>query len=102
MTASYWRNKNSETIFPLIEYNREKGHSVSPSPETKINYVQIVYTNVCTTSTTTKYVNLKNDIMIQQPFFHDDFEKWSYKYYASEQCTISTENLTTEFDTEFG
>ena len=61
-----------------------------------------MYTYFYTTSTTAKYVNLKNDIKILQFFFHDDFEKGSYKYYASEQCTISTENLTTEFDTEFG
>ena len=64
VTASYCRNKNSETDFPLIEDNREKGHSISSSPETKINYVQTVYTNFCTTSTTTKYVNLKNDIKV--------------------------------------
>ena len=61
-----------------------------------------MYTNFCTKSATTKYINLNNDIKIWQPFFHDDFEKGSYKYYASEQGTISTENLTTEFDTEFG
>ena len=81
VTASYWRNKNSETVFPLIEHNREKGHSVSPSPspETKINYVLTMYTNFCTTSTTTKYVNLKNDIKIQQLFFHDD-----NKFYSSQ------------------
>ena len=102
VTASYWRSKNSETTFPLIEYNREKEHSVSPSPETIINYVQTVYTNFCTSSSTTKYINLNNDIKIRQPFFHDDFEKGSYKYYASEQTSISTDNLTTEFDTEFG
>ena len=55
-----------------------------------------------TTSATTKYVTLSNDIKIRQPFFHDDYEKGSYKYYTSEQCSISTEERTTEFDTEFG
>ena len=41
VTASYWRSKNSETTFPLIEYHCEKEHSVSPSPETIINYVPV-------------------------------------------------------------
>ena len=38
---------------------------------------------------------------VQQAFFHDDYEKGSYKYYASVHDMISTEDSSTEFDTEF-
>ena len=38
---------------------------------------------------------------IDNLFFHDDFEKRSYKYYAPEQCSLSPEKLTTDFDAEF-
>ena len=50
----------------------------------------------------TKYTTIDNDIKIQQPFFRDDYEKGSYKYSASKHGMISTEDLTTEFDTEIG
>ena len=66
-----------------------------------INNVQTVHSNFWTTLATTKYATLNNDMRVQQPFFHDHYEKGSYKYYASVHDMISTEDSSTEFDTEF-
>ena len=101
VTASYWRNKNSRTGFPLLEINREKGQTVSPSPPTKINYIQTIYSNFSTTPTTTKYVIINDDFKVRQPYFLDEYEKGSYQYYATEAITSSTQEFSTEFDTEF-
>ena len=62
----------------------EKSIQYLPSPQTKINYVQTVQSNFCTTPSTTQYVPINNDIKVQQPYFHDDNEKGSYEYYATE------------------
>ena len=102
VTASYWRNKNSRTVFPLLELNRGQKDSVFPSTPTKINYVQTIHSNFSTTPTTTKYVAINDDIKVRQPFFLDQYEKGSYKYYATEATASSTEEFSTEFDTEFG
>ena len=100
MALYYWININSKTIFFLLKYNHKKYHSVSPSPQTTTNHTQTVRSNLWTTPAMTKHATVNNDVKEWQASFYDDYEKGSYKYYATEQGIVSTEDLTTEFDTD--